>query len=212
MKLFSKLRQVIRDYEWSTRFRIAWLPMLFAICLGIALIVWTKAEFTDWGNYRNAAISSFFFAACFFFTTMVQFSRFKKNISDIINVIGILAIAADCYWWILPDTMGIEAVYGHVAIYTAIVISVFIIPTIRQKGDTSFVRFLGDTLVTATLLCLATLLATGAISLLVQLFSELFNVEIRNLYGYIWTFSFTALFGSMLVLAMPMVGGERDGN
>lgn len=206
MNPLQKLREAIRNYEWTTRLRLVWLPMLCALGLGIALVFVVHDEFDYEKTDKLSFCLPLFFAASFCFTSTIQFSRIRKSL--IVNAVGIVAIAADCYFWLYRqgDNIGFETVIGHVAVYFALFISFFVIPTLRQKTDTALIRFAGDTITTSALLFLATILATGAISLLVLLLEQLFSLDTNHFITYIWIFNSTALFCSMIVLTMPMVG------
>lgn len=206
MKLFFKLRESIRNYEWSTRLRLVWLPMISALGLGIALVFVAHDEFDYEKTDKLSFCLPLFFAASFCFTSTIQFSQIRKSL--IVNAVGIVAIAADCYFWLYKqgDNIGFETVIGHVAVYSTLFISFFVIPTLRQKTDTALIRFAGDTITTSALLFLATILATGAISLLVLLLEQLFSLDTNHFITYIWIFNSTALFFSMIVLTMPLVG------
>lgn len=206
MNPLQKLREAIRNYEWTTRLRLVWLPMLCALGLGIALVFVTHDQFDYEKTDKLSFCLPLFFAASFCFTSIIQFSRIRNSL--IANAIGIVAIAADCYFWLYRqgDNIGFEVGIGHVAVYFALFISFFVIPTFRQKTDTALIRFAGDTITTSALLFLATILATGAISLLILLLEQLFSINTNHFITYIWTFNSTALFCSMIVLTMPMVG------
>lgn len=206
MKLFFILRESIRNYEWTTRLKLVWLPMLCALGLGITLVFFMHDQFDYEKTNKLSFCLPLFFAASFFFTSAIQFSRIKNSL--IVIAVGIVAIAADCYFWLYRqgDNIGLETGIGHVAVYSTLFISFFVIPTFRHKNDTTLIRFAGDTITTSALLFLATILATGAISLLILLLEQLFSINTNHFITYIWTFNSTALFCSMIVLTIPMVG------
>lgn len=203
MKLFTKLANSLRQMEWDTNFRQMWLPMLLSVGMGVTLCL---LECLTYGHamLRPYKALSFFFAAGFVFTTIVQLAGFKHNI--IINISGLAILATDCCLRIVMNNYGIASSIAHSVVLIVLIISVVIVPNLKQDNDTSMMRFAGDTVVTAVMIFIMLLISGIAITVLLEGIEKLFGLDFSyNMYECIWIM-LLSVFCCILVLMIPRVG------
>lgn len=204
MKPFNKLSQSLGKLSWNANFRQMRLPIVFSVSFSILLCI---AEFSVISSSPFLTATAYFFGFGFLLTTTVQLSAFRKPI--LANTIGLLFIALDCFWIFTqsPDGMSVEATITQIVLSNVLLLSMFVVPNLRQNDDTSFTRFTGDTITTAFFVFLAVFLTGIAIMTLMYGIETLFNIRMANSNMYLWIMLISVAC-SMFVMLMPRVGQQ----
>lgn len=186
--LLDKINQSLRRDNWQAFIRQMWLPIIFAVSLGIASCMITIASLHQdlHLSLKNLATAIAFFGAGFVVSTLLQLTkqgivlqRKDKHLA------AKIILHTGCYLLLLIDiiylfnhTISTAGTIAHCVVFGSIVVGVFVLPMLYHNDDKHLARFVMDMGTNFLLFGFAYLVIRVALSFLFIGVTELFNIDI----------------------------------